>query len=192
MLISTAFFAPPLQSRAEPTILATLIGGVASLFGVDFFSCSFNILFYCDSSGNVIGSDGGGSVIQDACTSAPNSCGQTNTGFLSGNGSVCSATPPPNSTCPTPSIGGGDFYAQPSIIGVGMSSTLHWTASNATACTITSDNGFTPMTAGSSGSVSTGSITASGTYTLTCKNGDGGPQGSASIRVVVDPNFKEI
>lgn len=194
LLVAGALFSPPLQSRAEPTILATLIGGVASLFGVDFFSCSFNVLFYCDSGGNVVGSDGGGgtTVVQNPCTSSANACGQTNTGFLSSDGGTCSATPPPNSTCPAPVIGVGGFYAQPTPIGSGMSSTLHWTVTSATECDITSDVGFSAPNQPATGSISTGPVTATATYSLTCQNTEGGPTSSASTKVVVDPHYIEI
>lgn len=190
-LISGAFFAPPLQSRAEPTILSVIVGGVAGLFGVDFFSCGFNILFYCDESENVVGSDGGNSVVQNPCTSSANACGQTNTGFLSADGNVCSADAPPNSSCPAPSIGANDFYAQPNIVKEDDTSTLHWTSSNSTSCTISGENGFS-HTGGTSGTVSTGPIAKTSVFTLNCQNGDGGPQGSASIKVVVTPKFQEI
>jgi len=193
MLISSALMAPPLQSRAEPTILSILIGGVLGSLGIDFFSCGFNILFYCDEGGNVVGSSNGGSSgVQNPCTSPANACGQTNTGFLSSDGSVCSASAPSNSSCPNPSIGTNDFYAQPNIIGPNMSSTLHWTATNATECSITSNNGFSQTGLPTSGSQSTGPISATATFNLSCQNGDGGPQSSASVKVIVDPHFMEI
>ncbi len=189
-LLGAVLYTPPLQAKAEPIILSILIGGVASLFGVDFFSCSFNLVFYCDSGGNVVGSNGGNSVVQDPCTSSANACGQTNTGFYSADHSTCSASAPSNSSCPNPAIGTNDFYAQPNIIKSGDTTTLHWTSTNATACTITSDSGFN-TTAGPSGTVTTGALTQSTTFSLTCQNGDGGPQGSASIKVTVTPKFQE-
>ena len=115
----------------------------------------------------------------------------TNTGFISGGS--CNATPPSNDSCPAPVIAsGGGFYANPAIIGVGMSTTLHWSASNASSCDITSDSGFSALDQATAGSISTGPISATATFTLTCENGDGGPSSSASVHVVVDPHFEEI
>lgn len=191
-LLSTAMFAPPQQVKAEPTLLAALIGGVAGLFGVDFFSCGFNILFYCDESGAVVGSQGGGGtvVIQDPCTSPANACGQTNTGFYDEDHTICSADAPANSTCPPPVIDTDDFYANPAIIGINMSSTLNWSSANATGCSLSGGGISTDV--GTSGSMSTGAITQTTSYTLSCENGDGGPTSSQTVRVVVDPNYREI
>lgn len=192
MLLSTLMFAPPQPAKAELTILSILIGGVASLFGVDFFSCGFNIVFYCDEDGTVVGSSGGGGtvVVQDPCTSTANSCGQTNTGFYNEDHSICSADAPPNSTCPAPVIEADDFYADPAIVGINMSSTLYWTSEESTECTLR--GGSVNSTVGTSGTMSTGPIAQTTAFTLTCENGDGGPTSSQTVRVVVDPNYREI
>ncbi len=134
-------------------------------------------------------SGGGGGAAAQACSSAPNSCGQTNSGFVVGGS--CNATPPPNSACPTPTITNNGFYATPLIVGTGKSSTLTWNATNSTTCAITGDNGFS-NTGASSGSVATGALSATTNFTLTCSNGVGGPQTSKSVKVIVDPHYKEI
>lgn len=189
-LISAALYTPPMKAQGEITILSILIGGVASLFGVDFFACSFNIVFYCDEGGNVVGSSGGNSVVQDPCTSAANACGQTNTGFYNSDHSICSADTPDNSSCPPPTISTNDFYAQPNIIKSGDSTTLHWNSTNSTSCTITGTGGFS-STGGASGTVASPALTNSATFSLKCQNGAGGPTSSAAVTVTVTPKFEE-
>lgn len=144
-------------------------------------------------------SNSGGGATQayanDPCSSAANSCGMTNTGFIvnAGNGTgACNATPPPNSTCPAPSIDAtSGFYARPSTVGPGEQTTLHWNASGSTACTISGDNGFA-YSGDTSGAVPSGVIAQTTLFTLTCENGAGGPSASARIRVTFDPHYQEI
>lgn len=127
------------------------------------------------------------------CTSAPNACGQTSTGTIV-NGS-CNATPPSNASCPQPRI--LTFYPTPSTIGPAGSgspsagkSTLTWQTNNTTSCSITGDNGFS-ANGGSSGSVQVSGLTQTTTFTLTCANGAGGPKLSRSVKVIIDPHYKE-
>ena len=178
-------------------LTAFLTGGLGLLI-LDAISCDFNVVF---SSGcGDVSSGGGTPSAGNVCTSAPNSCGMTNTGFIVNastddggfTGLVCNATVPPESTCAAPSIGVGGFYAQPSIIGPGMSATLYWTAADATECGITSDSGFSSPGQPASGSISTGPVAVTSVYTLTCKNEEDGPTSSASVKVVVDPKYREI
>lgn len=110
---------------------------------------------------------------------------------------VCDADTPPNSQCPAPVIGENGFYADPSIIGGARlvngqgQTTLHWQASNSTACSISGDNGFSASGDASGEATATG-LTQTTTFTLTCQDGDGGPTGKRSIRVIVDPKYREI
>lgn len=180
-------------------ITAFLTGGIGLLI-LDAITCDFNVIFSsgCGSSGYSGGtaSDPTGQI----CTSAPNACGMTNNGTLvlanlegvSGDLLVCNADVPPNSLCAPPEIAADDFYADPAIIGINMSSTLHWDLSgpDTVTCTISGTNGFS-YSGGESGSVSTGNLAATATFTLTCRDG-AGPEGSSSVRVVVDPRYKEI
>lgn len=180
-------------------LTAVLTGGLGLLI-LDAVTCDFNVIFSsgCGSSGGGGGGGGAAPVSGGVCTSAPNACGMTNTGFLESAtqdgvevGLACNATVPPISSCPSPTIGVNDFYAQPSIIKEGDSSTLHWTSSDSTGCTITGDNGFS-YTGDTAGTVSTGPINQTTTFSLTCENGVGGPQGTANIKVTVTPKFQEI
>jgi len=82
--------------------------------------------------------------------------------------------PPP----PQPSL---DFSADPSTIESGESSTLNWNASNVDACTA---SGAWGGDKGLSGSESTGTLTETSTYTLTCD----GPYGSIAKDATVTVN----
>jgi hypothetical protein len=147
------------------------------------------------------GGGGGGQQVQvgASCSSAPNACNQTNLGTVVNNGNdtgSCSATPPPNSNCPAPTIqtgnAGNGFYATPSTLGPGGSATLTWDAANATDCVIKSDNGFSSNSLSYHGSLSVGPVSQTTTYTLTCEDGSGGTQGSAVLKILIDPHYKEL
>ena len=83
-------------------------------------------------------------------------------------------TPPP----PEPTL---DFSADPSTINSGESSTLNWSAANVDTCTA---SGAWSGDKGLSGSESTGALTETSTYTLTCD----GPYGSVVKDAVVTVN----
>jgi hypothetical protein len=215
-LFCISAFSAPLKSRG-----AIILAIVAVVAVVDYVSCDVNIVWgchgggfgggrggggvqSCTSSANGCGMTNSGRIVGGACnattpsntqcptcTSGQNACGQTNSGNILGG--TCSASTPPNSSCPAPAFGGDSaFFAQPSTIGVGMSTTLNWSVTNATECSVTGDNGFSALHKPITGSISTGVVSVSTTFTITCQNGNGGPQGSKSIRVIVDPHFKEI
>ena len=122
-------------------------------------------------------------------------CSCSGSASIGGGGTTagwCSATAPPDSQCISPSIGAQGFFASPrGFTEPGGSSTLTWSATNATACSINGDNGFS-HTGGLSGSVSTGPLSESTTFTLTCENTPGGPQTSKSLRVIVDTHWEEV
>jgi hypothetical protein len=87
--------------------------------------------------------------------------------------------PGENCTTPAPTI---SFSANPTSVVSGNGSTLNWSTTNASACT--SSGSWTGSRA-TAGNFSTGNLTASQTYTLTCT----GPGGSAnqSVTVTVTP-----
>lgn len=66
----------------------------------------------------------------------------------------------------------------PITISSGTAATISWTSSNATSCSV-SPSGWT----GSSGSQSTGSLTSSRTYILTCTNANGSASDSVTVNV---------
>jgi hypothetical protein len=72
------------------------------------------------------------------------------------------------------------FSAGPSAITSGGSSTLSWTATNATSCTA---GGGWSGTKAVSGSASTGALTATTTYTLSCTGTGGNASQSATVSV---------
>ena len=74
------------------------------------------------------------------------------------------------------------FYASPTTVVSGASSTLTWSSTNATSCTATGNWSWSGAT--TSGSQSTGALTSSKTYTLTC-SGSGGTSLPASASVTV-------
>ncbi len=85
------------------------------------------------------------------------------------------ATVTVSSPAPTVSLSAG-----PSAITSGGSSTLTWSATNATSCTASGSwSGAMPV----SGSQSTGALTATSTYTLTCTGAGGSASQSATVSV---------
>jgi len=115
-----------------------------------------------------------------SCTSAPNACGQTNTGTIRCDGS-CSASTPPVSSCPGPTV---SISASPSSILYNTASTISWSSTNATSCTV-SPSGWT----GISGSRSTGNLISSQTYTANCSGYGGSASNSATVSVGSAPSL---
>ena len=62
--------------------------------------------------------------------------------------------------------------ANPTSVAYGGSSTLTWSAANVTSCSLTGPNSLSAS--GTSGSITTGALTADSTYTLTCTKTSGG------------------
>lgn len=177
-------FVPALSFVVGDILVATL--------ATDNLSCSVNLIWGC--SRNTPASGGGQVAVGASCSSPPNSCGQTNLGTIVSTGGGqggCNASPPPNSSCPAPGITDRGFYAEPAEVAPGEQAMLFWNASNASACKIEGENGLS-NTGGASGSVATGALTQSSTFTLTCQNGGGGPETSRSIRVILNPRYREI
>jgi hypothetical protein len=82
---------------------------------------------------------------------------------------------------PAPTV---TLNAQPSSIASGASALLSWTTTGATACTGSRAWAAAEPT---SGTASTGAVTATSTYTLTCTGGGGSGQASATVTVVPPP-----
>lgn len=100
-----------------------------------------------------------------------------------------SATPercvPPAGT-PLPTV---TFYANPSTIDSGQSSTLYWSSANATSCSEEPGTSGFSTGAGSptKGSTSTGVLTTTTNYSLTCTGPGGSTTGHATV-TVLQPN----
>jgi hypothetical protein len=82
---------------------------------------------------------------------------------------------------PAPSV---SLTANPASIANGASTTLHWTSTNATQCVAT--GGWTGTLA-TSGSQSTGALTATKTYTLSCSGAGGSATQTATVTVSGSP-----
>jgi len=80
-------------------------------------------------------------------------------------------------TTPAPTV---NLSASPGNISPGQSSTLTWSSTNATAC---SASGAWSGSQPTSGSVSTGALNQSSTYTLTCTGAGGSASASAVVTV---------
>ena len=173
------------------------------------WSSSVDSCVQVDSSGNIIYTGESGTPVtvspttvsscnatpppdsQCSCSSPANACGQTAIGSYDPNGTSCNAATPPNNSCPPPVIAASGFSATPSTIGPNQTTTLNWNTTNSTSCTITGDNGFS-QTGGASGSITTGALTQTTTFTLVCEDGTGGPTASRTIKVIIDPHYQEI
>lgn len=116
------------------------------------------------------------------CSSAANSCGQTNTGTVQCDSS-CSAAVPSNSTCP-PTV---TLSASPNPINQGQSTKLFWSSTNATSCT--SAGGFSTggATTNPPGGVSTGVLLQDSTYQITCSNASGTSAPAQVTVTVIQP-----
>lgn len=137
------------------------------------------------SSTNATGCTSSGSWTGSRATS-----GTFNTGALTANQSyslVCtgvggtSTTATATVTVTAPAAPTVTLTANPTTIVSGNASTLTWSSTNATACT--AGNGWTGSKT-TSGSQSTGALTANRTYTLVC-TGPGGTSNTASATVTV-------
>lgn len=156
-----------------------------------------------DQSGNAIAGASAAASTTTTTSSTPSSGGST--GGTTGGGSTGGGTTtPPTSggggstgggTTPPPTGGGGggggtttpaptvnSFTASPSSIAYNASSTLSWTSSNATGCTLS-----TGAVVGANSSTSTGNLTATKSYTITCTGGGGSASKSVTVTVAAAP-----
>jgi hypothetical protein len=187
---------------AVVVVVVAVVGGavgVGILAAINQSDCNVDVFWGCPASGGGGGGGGGGGTPAPApqsCTSSPNDCGLTNTGTVQSDGS-CSASAPPDSSCPEPTIPTGTgFYADPSLAEMGSSTVLYWNTTNTTSCTVTGGplaGGGTTYTGSGSGNVSTGAINGPTTYTLTCQDGaNGGPETSATLTIHTIPRYEEL
>ena len=164
------------------------------------------------SSGNIgcngcdAGTPANPSWLGQFCSSGTNECGMRNVGSYQCNHN-CSVGDPSNTECPSPSISTANSIGNaggykidntgpyPTIVVTkGTTATLFWSATPATNCTITSNNGFSQSTTGS-GSITTTPVIGNTIYTITCwvQGSHGtGPSSSSHVRVIPNPQFKEL
>ena len=180
----------------------------------------------CTTSANICGMTNTGNKLEDgscdaappadnqcpACTSAANACGMVNSGYIV-NGS-CNVSTAPNTQCPAPVLtptdnggnggtgtsvttGGDPFYAKPSLIAQGASTTVYWNVQNATDCDI-SGNGLDSGSVSPSGQMNSGIINATTVFSITCENGSAssvggaGPKASTTLKITIFPKFQEF
>lgn len=87
-------------------------------------------------------------------------------------------------SCPTPSL---TFTASPNPINYNTASTLTWTVQYAQSCTASGDWSGAKDAGNGSHNQSTGNITSTKTYTLTCSGQDGNDISTQSVTVTVNP-----
>lgn len=123
-----------------------------------------------------------------ACTSATNSCGQTNSGTISSCGGGCSASAPAD-----PAVS-ASVSAWPNRVEIGGTLTVSWITSGANACTITK-NGATWKTVSNSScalsSSASDTVTTQTKYGITCTNATYSASATSNFVNVV-PLFQEF
>jgi len=220
-LMVVILFAPvyqPVQAGANPIVtlfVAVLTGGIGLLV-YDAVSCDFNVFFYgcggggggggnggggngsgngtsngAGSGGQGSGSGTGGSTATQCGVSVANACNMTELRFAFP-GVACDLSPIPNNLCPVPVIGEVGFYADPARVRAGNTTTLHWDVTDATVCALVGGGLSLPLISDMDSSQETGEIEAATSFTLTCWNGDDGPQNSEDVVVTIVPSFEEI
>ncbi|MFZ2167897.1 MAG: hypothetical protein WAV50_03455 [Minisyncoccia bacterium] len=128
----------------------------------------------------------GGSCVANegaACVSAPNSCGQTNSGTILCNGS-CSAPAPSSSSCPA--LPTAVLSANPLVIDKGQTSKLTWNSTNATSCTAA--GGFATGGAPTNAVGVSVSPLATSVYQITCSGPNGISAPATATVTVLEPS----
>jgi hypothetical protein len=140
---------------------------------------------YCTASGDWSGSKNAGTGSQSTGPLTTSKTYKYTLTCKNSSGASATKTVQVNVVPPLPTVNikatdkNGTSSDGPVQIYINTASTLSWTSTNATSCTASGDwSGSKPT----SGSGSTGNLTLSKTYTLTCN----GPGGSASDRVTVN------
>ncbi len=165
----------------------------------------------CTSAANVCGMTADGNKLDNGscdaatpadslcpvCSSAENACHMKSTGYIV-NG-VCNAVVLSIDQCPVPMTGWTlatpnnqrPFYAIPTSVLQGASSTIYWNVPNATACVV-KGNGLDTGTTTPTGTLGTGVLTRSTEFTMLCEDTPGGPTNYAKIRIDVSGGFSEF
>lgn len=93
-------------------------------------------------------------------------------------------------TCTLPVAPSGGITVNPKLVHTGKNTIVSWSVSDATSCTVTSDNGDGPWT-GVSGSQTSRPITKVSTYTLSCQ-GAGSTTLIDTATVTNNPAWREL
>lgn len=110
--------------------------------------------------------------------------GTTTTGGGSGTPTMPGTTPPPPAPPPPGNSPALSFTANPSSIANGASTTLSWSASNVSSCTA---SGAWSGSRALSGSQTTGALTTTSTFVLTCSGSNGSVTRSVTVTVGPPP-----
>lgn len=180
-----------------------LVTGIETALAANVVGSVINATVLC-VSGLICGDDGGnpnstysvasGTATGGECYGPVNSCGQAykgtyeedpSTGLMGCKiGGSFSYGQPPNSSCPGPSVDLSVALGR-SVVDSGQSATLTWNSPDATSCRWT--GGFSELSVGPSGSVSTGPLTQTSTYQIACSNASGTGAASNVTITVMNP-----
>jgi hypothetical protein len=159
--------APTVKISASPSSLAS--GGSSTL------TWSSTNATACSAAGAWSGTKGVSGSQSTGALNASTTYSLTCTG--SGGSATQSATVTVTTTAAAPTV---SLTATPSSLTSGSASTLSWSSTNATACT--ASGGWSGSKA-TSGTQSTGALTANASYTLTCSGSGGSASKSATVTV---------
>ncbi len=85
-----------------------------------------------------------------------------------------------------------DINVSPSTINSGQSSTVSWTSTGATSCAVSCSPAGSCSWTGTSGSQSSGALSANKTYTLTCQPGNVADSATVTVNAASDPILSVI
>ncbi len=213
---------PDTHAAPVIAVIVAVAATAAAVVIYDFNSCGLNWFWGCSNGRRSGGGGGGGggffnntfrnrdgrnsnrntntntntgtSATPQRCNnSTANACGMTEVRYALP-GQTCDITPIPNSRCPIPTISDNSFYADPTLVRHGNQTGLNWqNISNATNCMVTGGGlAVTDFALGITGNIPSPPITQKTIFTLTCRNGAGGPQASKEATVNLVPTFQEI
>jgi len=156
---------PTVSLNANPSTVASGNSSTLTWSSTNATSCSAS------------GGWSGGEPTKGSAATGNLTSSQSFTLTCTGPGGTAAQTAVVTVSSPAPTV---TLSAGPSAITSGSSSTLTWSATNATACTASGSwSGAMPV----SGSQSTGALTSSATYTLTCTGSGGSASQSATVSV---------
>ena len=163
--VSVTAPAPTVTLTASPSTVARGNASVLSWSSTNATSCTAS------------GAWSGGKAVSGSQSTGTVTANETYGLSCTGNGGSAAQSATVSVTSPTPTV---TFAASPSTVSSGGSSTLTWSATNATSCSAT---GGWSGTKAASGSQSTGALTANKSYGLTCTGSGGSATQLATVSV---------